>query len=1320
MSTGPQSYVQFEMKGNVKVFADDELIMDKDNAIHPQNMARIIARSLSGEDNSTIYRMAFGNGASFTDIGNNTVFRAPNTGNNGGGWESRLYRETYSEVVDAGDPLYAQDPGSAGPDAVRPGGGADPNSDPTGGGVESNEAGKRSNIVITMAINENEPSGVPDPFTFDEIGLYTSGKGAIETSGSSSVDVLNKNSNDIVPNLAFLTQYSIRVVVDGTELTQLFTTPASGSGSGGLLTYGDLCEGLNTGSWFTGGDAINAVAFFFITDFTGGIYPTITGQDSAGFFTVQSKSTGANSTISFPEIISISGSPNVIYVLADSQWQRANRNTVVGEDAGAQNDPATPSNERERLLSHLIFPPISKAAGTIIRIVYTITVGVSESSTGGQLIQLTPEVSPTPSQTPAVGVTPTATPLGSLTPTPTVTASVTPSITPTISLTPTQGASPTPSPTLTQTPAPTGTPVITPTPSPTISVTPTSNVTPTVTPSPTLFIPPGTPDPNAPLFLRNYNAEIWLEHNGLVRDPVNDEQIGQWLNLYNSGFTTDYDLNGFISATDLYVLESRRLRFQNEISDTAPYENTTASLFIPRGSFECVFAFKQDRGQTPGGSGTVIADWLDSASPTDGMAITCLFGGTVVIGFYPVGGGGLQQAAFDIPDPRDQMVAVRIQRNGANLNCWYAIEPSLTNISSIVWTPSSTSTQVRDANLVRTHAGTYDIGYGKSLGRIWQGEILLVNWYDTLGTFTNPVLSFDVDRDFPSDFNGDISTINSSTGSSEVYTLKSGYDQIPAFNAGDYAILVSTDDGRMYNLGDGQSGSTQVSPSGEGWTAFVVAKSIRRSAPPGGGDREIILSDGSGTGILYLEEVSGEYAFSMNDNNVHSVGGGFSQQPVILEWANEGGTNNYTLDAYGGITGSSSYTVGGTTAFNWEGMFKIATSSVESFKGLIMEVIVLRGSSYSAGDITDIRNYLVAKYAGGAVPSPTPTVTFTPTQTPGSSPPVTPAVTPTVTPTNSPPAFGNEGFTGVDNSQTVQKFPFAAPFGTAVSAGTLPAPAFIFGIKFTAGSSSPTTGYIISGRSPTFPGGASAFNNIESFPFAAPFSSTTSLGNLSNVNAFEEHAAHQSSTDGWITGGLNPASPVTTASVRVVQSFPFAAPFLGTFAQFIGPAPGGGIWGHAGFSSPTEGFTGQAESDVGGIRDVINKFPFSSPFSDYTGHGSLGAGLYGGAGVSSSTDGYMYGAGNPFVPGSPAPNRGTIRSFPFSSPAVSNDVGALIAGRDSQSVSNVQSPTDGFALGQTTGVLTVERFPFSSPFATATDVGDLLGGAENRTHGNFS
>ena len=52
--------------GRVQIFDADtnELVLDKKNAIHPQNMALAIARSLSHDVDGPIYKLVFGNGGS--------------------------------------------------------------------------------------------------------------------------------------------------------------------------------------------------------------------------------------------------------------------------------------------------------------------------------------------------------------------------------------------------------------------------------------------------------------------------------------------------------------------------------------------------------------------------------------------------------------------------------------------------------------------------------------------------------------------------------------------------------------------------------------------------------------------------------------------------------------------------------------------------------------------------------------------------------------------------------------------------------------------------------------------------------------------------------------------------------------------------------------------------------------------------------------------------------------------------------------------------------------------------------------------------------
>ena len=106
-----------------------------------------------------------------------------------GSWESRLYNETYSEIIDDTNPLFGEDPGSSESGNIRPGGGASPTDDPSGGGVVSQEVGTKSNVICTLYMNNNEPFGqvenhtdpitisAPDSrcFQFDELGLYSPG-----------------------------------------------------------------------------------------------------------------------------------------------------------------------------------------------------------------------------------------------------------------------------------------------------------------------------------------------------------------------------------------------------------------------------------------------------------------------------------------------------------------------------------------------------------------------------------------------------------------------------------------------------------------------------------------------------------------------------------------------------------------------------------------------------------------------------------------------------------------------------------------------------------------------------------------------------------------------------------------------------------------------------------------------------------------------------------------------------------------------------------------------------------------------------------------
>jgi len=45
--------------------ATGEMVLDKENAIHPQNMALVIARALARDDNGYIFNLCFGNGGTW-------------------------------------------------------------------------------------------------------------------------------------------------------------------------------------------------------------------------------------------------------------------------------------------------------------------------------------------------------------------------------------------------------------------------------------------------------------------------------------------------------------------------------------------------------------------------------------------------------------------------------------------------------------------------------------------------------------------------------------------------------------------------------------------------------------------------------------------------------------------------------------------------------------------------------------------------------------------------------------------------------------------------------------------------------------------------------------------------------------------------------------------------------------------------------------------------------------------------------------------------------------------------------------------------------
>lgn len=396
--------LNFDIVGHCKIVDDTgSVLLDKFNSIHPQNMARVIARALAHENNHNIHRIAFGNGGTVVDAAFTITFKNPSDGQppDVATWNSRINNETYSEIIDAGqtvlNSLLGTDPGSADLNTgVRPGGGAVPASDPvsvlhvSGPGVRSTELGLISEVVVTAVLNGDEPrgqfatdtfsptQGTESDFVFDEIGLYTAGGPAINTSGYQYIDVGNRTSTDdtgLLPGQS----YSFNIAINGGTPTIItFTTPVTGgSGAGGQILYGDLCQAINTGDpgWgLSGSNPLPGGALMIITDTTSGTFPTINAAQTFGFLKVESPTAGATSLVNLAGIQTTAFIANLNPPVGATLVP-----AVAGSIAGLQNSPSAPEQERERLLAHLVFSPILKSKNRTLIITYTLTISVSRT-----------------------------------------------------------------------------------------------------------------------------------------------------------------------------------------------------------------------------------------------------------------------------------------------------------------------------------------------------------------------------------------------------------------------------------------------------------------------------------------------------------------------------------------------------------------------------------------------------------------------------------------------------------------------------------------------------------------------------------------------------------------------------------------------------------------------------------------------------------------------------------------------------------------------------------------------------------------------------
>lgn len=133
--------------------SDEQIVLNKRNAVHSENMSLAIARALSGSQSGHLYSLAFGNGGSTVDNLENVTYSTPNTTG-----AADLHSPTYTEVVD--------------PDRGAPVGNS---------AAALHISGTLySDIEVRCVLDKTEPAGqdaldsgssLAGSFVFDEIGL---------------------------------------------------------------------------------------------------------------------------------------------------------------------------------------------------------------------------------------------------------------------------------------------------------------------------------------------------------------------------------------------------------------------------------------------------------------------------------------------------------------------------------------------------------------------------------------------------------------------------------------------------------------------------------------------------------------------------------------------------------------------------------------------------------------------------------------------------------------------------------------------------------------------------------------------------------------------------------------------------------------------------------------------------------------------------------------------------------------------------------------------------------------------------------------------
>jgi len=155
----PNENTGIHMEGHIKIFdpKTGEVLIDKRNAIHYENMSISLAESLGNEGKGNIVEMAFGNGGTTVDPTGIITYLTPNNT----GVNASLYNQTYYKTVDDNN--------------VN-------NTDPARNFIETRHTlgTTYTDILVSCLLDYGEPTGqeafdnsndLDGNYVFDELGL---------------------------------------------------------------------------------------------------------------------------------------------------------------------------------------------------------------------------------------------------------------------------------------------------------------------------------------------------------------------------------------------------------------------------------------------------------------------------------------------------------------------------------------------------------------------------------------------------------------------------------------------------------------------------------------------------------------------------------------------------------------------------------------------------------------------------------------------------------------------------------------------------------------------------------------------------------------------------------------------------------------------------------------------------------------------------------------------------------------------------------------------------------------------------------------------